>query len=169
MINFLFFNLIFLISSFPALLLFALGIVLCLLPLAPFTIFKKEKPGIVFGILISPFLAVVFLFQVYFWGFWSAFCVAITLRFTTKPSVTWDWLYWISAFMWCVSLIGWLAAKEKQGSGSFSDVQRVQGGTTLYSLIAIGSFLTFAFFPNLVLWPYGWALDLLGLNKYILG
>jgi hypothetical protein len=79
-------------------------------------------------------------YQIYFWGFWSAFCVTITIRFTQKPEITWDWLYWITGFMECTSVIGWLAHKERQGSRSLAEVRGIQRGTMLYSLIAILAF-----------------------------
>ena len=63
-----------------------------------------------------PLLSIAGAYQIYFWGFWSAFCVAMTFKFTQIPEVTWDWLYWITGFMWCISVIGWLAHKEKQSS-----------------------------------------------------
>jgi hypothetical protein len=114
-------------------------------------------------VLMYPFLALAGAFQIYFWGFWSALCIAIALDFTQKPEVTWDWLYWISAFSWCISLIGWFGHKEQQTSTSAAESRGIHRGTTLYSLVAIGAFVVFAFAPRLMLSPYGWALRLLGL------
>jgi len=160
--NFIFFNVILLFAGFLAVLIFSVGLMACL---APLTLFKKsERPP---KVIILPFFGIAAVYQIYFWGLWSAFCVAMTIRFTQKPEVNWDWLYWIAGFMWCISLIGWLAHKERQGSQSLEEARGIQKGTTLYSLIAIAAFLVFAFAPSLMLPPYGWALDLLGLQRYI--
>jgi hypothetical protein len=118
-------------------------------------------------IVTLPFLGMAGSYQIYFWGLWSGFCVAMTFKFTQKPEVTWDWLYWITGFMWCISVIGWLAHKEKQSSQSLEESRGIQNGTTLYSLIAIVSFLAFSFFPSFILPPYGWALKAFGLHGYI--
>jgi hypothetical protein len=134
----------------------------CIAPMALFA--KSESPP---KLVALPFLGIAGIYQIYFWGFWSAFCVAMTIKFTHKPEVTWNWLYWIVGFIWCTSLIGWLAHKEKQNSQSQEEARGIQKGTTLYSLIAIVAFLAFSFFPSLTLPPYGWALKAFGLQGYI--
>jgi hypothetical protein len=108
-------------------------------------------------------------YGVYFWGLWAAFCVAVTMHFTQKPEVTWDWLYWICGFIWSNLLIGWLAHKEQQISATAEEVRGSRRADAIYSLIAIGAFLLFAFAPNLAEWPYGWFLNLTGLAKYMNG
>jgi hypothetical protein len=159
-VNFILFNVILLFAGFLAVLIFSVGLMVCLAPMAPFA--KSENPPKAF---VFPLIGIAGIYQVYFWGFWSAFCVAMTIRFTQKPEVTWDWLYWITGFMECTSLIGWLAHKERQGSRSLAEVGGIQRGTTLYSLIAIVAFLVFAFAPSLMLRPYGWALTPVGLAQ----
>ncbi len=160
--NFTLFNIILLFVGFLAVLIFSIGLMACIAPLALFA--KSESlPKVVMFFLLS----IAGAYQIYFWGFWSAFCVAMTFKFTQKPEVTWDWLYWISGFMWCFSLIGWLAHKEKQSSQSLEESRGIQKGTTRYSLIAIVAFLAFAFFPSLILPLYGWALKPFGLHEYI--
>ena len=160
--NFIIFNGALLLAGIIAIFIFSIGLMLLLAPLALFT--RSGKPS---KAIVLPFMGVLGIFQIYFWGIWSAFCVAMTIRFTQKPDVTWDWLYWIMGFMWCASLIGWLAHKEMQGSQSLEEARGIQKGTTLYSLIAIVAFLVFAFAPSLVLPPYGWPLKVFGLERYI--
>lgn len=162
--NFIFFNVLLLIAGFPAVLFFSFGLMACMIPIAPFL--KSKNPG---NAVIFPAIALAGGYQVYFWGLWGAFCVAVTMHFTQRPEVTWDWLYWISGFMWCTSLIGWLAQKEQRSSATTAEARGVQSGTTFYSLIAIAAFLVFAFAPNLAEWPYGWFLNLTGLSKYMNG
>jgi hypothetical protein len=91
----------------------------------------------------------------------------MTIKFTHKPEVTWNWLYWIMGFIWCTSLIGWLAHKEKQSSQFLEEARGIQRGKTVYSLITIVAFLAFSFFPSLILPPYGWVLKAFGLHRYI--
>lgn len=160
--NFLLFNVILLLTGFGALFAFTFGLMACLAPLALFA--KWENPP---KVLTVPFMGIGAIYQIYFWGFWSAFCVAMVIRFTQKPEVTWDWAYWIAGFMECTSLIGWLAHKERQSSRSLADVRKIEKGTMLYSLVAIAAFLVFAFVPSLASVPYGWALKALGMEMYI--
>jgi hypothetical protein len=160
--NFIIFNIILLFAGFLAVLIFSVGLMACIAPMA--LLAKSESPPKLFTL---PFLGIAGICQIYFWGFWSAFCVTMSIRFTHKPEVTWNWLYWIVGFIWCTSLIGWLAHKEKQRSQSHEEARGIQKGTKLYSLIAIVAFLVFSFFPSLILPPYGWALKAFGLQVYI--
>jgi hypothetical protein len=162
--NFILFNIVLLVAGFPAVFLFSVGLMACMLPMAPFL--KSENPP---KAVICPIAAIAGAYQIYFWGLWAAFCVAITIRFTQRPEVTWDWLYWICGFMWCGSLIGWLAHKEQQSSATVADARAVQSGTNFYSLVAVAAFLVFAFAPGLAEWPYGWFMNLTGLSKYMNG
>jgi len=160
--NFIFFNVILLFAGFLAVLIFSIGFMACLAPMALLT--KSKKPSYLVTFLL---FGIVGIYQIYFWGLWSAFCVAMTIRFIHKPDVNWVWLYWISGFFWCISLIGWLVHKETQLSESTEEVRSVQKGATLYSLINIVAFLVFAFAPSLMIHPYGWAIKPLGLQTRI--
>lgn len=162
--NFIYFNGLLLFAGFPAALVFSVGVMACMLPLVPFL--KNENPP---KAVVFPVMTLAGGFQIYFWGLWAAFCVAVILKFTHKPEVTWDWLYWVCGFMWCTSLIGWFAHKEKMMSTSVEEVHRIEKGTNFYSLIAIGAFVLFAFSPSLANWPYGWFMQLMGFSKYMSG
>jgi hypothetical protein len=154
--NFIYFNGILLFAGFLAVLIFSIGLMALLAPMALFK--ESESRPKAITVLIYSILGI---YQIYFWGFWSAFCVVMTFKFAQKPEVTLPWLYWIAGFIWCISLIGWLAQKERQGSQSLEEAQSIQKGTTFYSLIAIAAFLVFAFLPSLMQQPYGWALKYL--------
>ena len=160
--NFIIFNGALLVSGFIAILIFSIGLMVLVSPLALFA--KSNNPP---KMIVFPLMWITGIYQIYFWGLWSAFCVAVALMYTQKPEVTWDWLYWVTGFMWCTSLIGWLAHKERQGSQSFDETQGIQKGTTFYSLIAVVAFIVFAFMPSFIALPYGWALKPLGLESYI--
>ena len=149
--NFILFNVILLASGFVAVLIFSVGLMACVAPLALFG--KSDSPP---KAVTLPVLGIAGIYQIYFWELWSAFCVAMTIRFTQKPEVTWDWIYWVVAFMECYSLIGWLAYKEQASSQSRAEVRAIQGGTLLYGPVAILAFVVFAFNPSLMIAPYGW-------------
>jgi hypothetical protein len=159
--NFLYINLLLMATSWVALMVFSFGIVACLIPLAPF-LKGKNPPKIVSFSTI--FLAAIY--QIYFWGLWSAYCVAVVMKYTQLDEVTTNWLYWVCGFMWCTALIGWLSGKEQQGQ-SFQEAQNTKKGSALYSLIAVVGFLTFAFVPHLAVIPYGWFMELTGLSEHI--
>lgn len=129
----------------------------CFSPLALFA--RSGHPP---KIIMFPLLAVAGIYQIYFWGLWSAFCVAVTIQFTQKPEVSWDWLYWVFGFMESTSLIAWLSHKERQTSRSVQEVRGIEKGTILYSLVAIIAFFIFALSPSLMIPPFGWALKLVG-------
>ena len=157
--NFITYNLILIAAAIPALLILSVGVLGLLSPLAMFS--KSGDPP---KLISYPLIGLAGLFQVYFWGFWAAFCVAITYKYTLKPEVTWDWIYFIFGFMACGSLIGWLHHKERQ-SGETS--KPFEYGTVMYALLAQVGYIAFAIKPTLMLVPYEWALSLLGLDNYV--
>lgn len=159
--NFFLHSLILLISGLPALLIFSLVVVALAAPLALFS--RSRNPP---KALVVPFFALLAGGQVYFWGLWAAFCVAATYHYTTKPEVTWNWLYWAAGFVWCASLIGYLSHNEQLMSESTAEAAGVQKGTMFYSLIALAAYVAFAIWPRLMIWPYGWFLHLVGLGRY---
>lgn len=160
LMNFIIFNLLLLFAGFPAAIIFSVGVMAFIAPLG--LLAKSDPPS---KSAVYPLLGLAAAFQIYFWGLWAAFCVAITMRYTQRPDVTWDWLYWIAALGWCISLIGWFAHKEQQSSESPEAARSISRGANLYSLIAIAiaAFVLFAFMPALMRMPYGWVLQLLGL------
>lgn len=162
--NFLLFNFVLLFASFPAALIFSIGLVVCMAPVAPFLTTQSPAKWVA-----VPAMVIAASYQVYFWGLWAAFCVAVTLRVTQKPEVTWDWVYWICAFSWCSSLLGWMSHKERQSASSAAEANSAQAGAMLYSMVAVVAFLLFGYSPSLAAWPYGWFLNLLGLGKYMVG
>ena len=159
--NFIKYNLVLLLSSFPAILLFSVGVVACLAPLALFA--KMRKPPL---IVVIPIMLLAGAFQIYFWGLWSAFCVAVTYKFTLRPAVTWDWLYFVSGFFDASSLIGWLSYKEQQGQ-TYERRTEIEKGTMRYVAFAWIAYIFFAIWPSLITPVYGWATDRLDLTKYI--
>jgi len=159
--NFIKYNLVLLVSGFPAIIIFSFGLVGCFAPLALFA--KMEKPPRIIVILLV-FLAGAF--QIYFWGLWSAYCVAVTYKFTMRPAVTWDWLYFVAGLFDVSSLIGWLSYKEQQ-SVSYQRQTEIQKGTIYYAVFAWIAYIVFAIWPSLITPVYGWATDRLGLTKHI--
>lgn len=159
--NFILFNISLLLAGFGALFVFSVGLMACLAPIGLFAKWGRPPKAVVL-----PLMGIAAIYQVYFWGLWSAFCVAMTLSYTQKPEVTWDWAYWTAGFMECTSLIGWLAHKERQSSESLGEVRNIQRGTMIYSLIAIVAFGVFAFFPSLMSAPYGRVLKAIGMGAF---
>jgi hypothetical protein len=157
-VNFLKFFFLLLVAGFPAIMLFSCGLIAFLAPLA--ILAKSEKPP---AILMIPIIVLAGAFQIYFWGAWSAFCVSVAYRFTSKPEVTWDWFYFVTGFFESMSLIGWFCHKERM-SRSVEDRQSIATGTMWYSLVAIAAYIVFAIWPHLTKVPYGWFLRFIGLE-----
>jgi hypothetical protein len=155
--NFVVFNIILLVASFLAAAIFAGGVMLCMLPCAPFL--KMEKPNKLLAVPVALTCnALLWVFQVSFWVLWAAFCVATSQWFTQKESVTWDWLYWIIGGYWCVSLGHWLFQRE-----SFA-VQRAMLG---YFWLTLAAFVLFALIPNSAKDFFEWLLTSLGIGHRI--
>ena len=160
--NFLVFNITLILSGFVALFCFSIALILLLLPLVIFSRYRNPPKT-----LVIPLMGFAGCYQVYFWGFWSAFCVAFVIKYTQNGNGTWDWIYWILGFIWCISLIGWLSHKERQMSRSNEEIFSVYKGSTIYSLISIVTFLFFSFAPSYSLTPYGYLLKPLRLERYL--
>ena len=130
----------------------------CFAPLALFA--KMAKPPV---IILVPVTILAGAFQVYFWGLWSAYCVAITYKFTLRPEVTWHWLYFVTGFFNSSSLIAWLSHKERQGE-SYQRQREIQTGTMYYAVVAWVAFIVFSICPTWITPTYGWAMNYLGLG-----
>lgn len=160
--NFVTYNLLLLAASFPALFIFSIGVMGLISPLSLFSKSERLPKAISLSIL-----GLAGLYQIYFWGLWSAFIVALTYKYTISPEVTWDWMYFVSGFTWCTALIGWLSHKERQSSESLKEDRGIVQGTFMYSTVALVAYVVFAIWPHLMLAPFGWALDLLGMTQYV--
>lgn len=158
--NYLFFNGLLLISGLLSLFFFSFGVMTFLSQLA--FLAKSDPPS---NVRIYPSRGIAGIAQIFFWGLWAAVCVVITIKYSQRPDVTWPWLYWVTGFMWCASLIGWLAHKEWPRGRTLVDVPNVRKGSTAYALIAIVAFVVFAFSPTLIAPPFGWILKPLGLYE----
>lgn len=160
--HFITFNGLLWLSSLVAVFIFSIGLMILYALITSFTKSDNIPKSILY-----PFMVIVGAYQIYFWGFWSAFCVAITIKFIHNPDVSYNWLYWIAGFISCLSLLGWLEAKSKLGSQSVEESRRIEEGSKFYILITIVAFLLFSFAPSYSILPYGYLLNPLGLKKYV--
>ncbi len=155
-VNFLKFNGWLLLASFLATIVFGLGLWAFL---GPAVLLNKDQTQP--KMLVRLLFALSAVFQIYFWGLWSAFCVAFTIRFTQKPEVTWLWIYWLTSFSWCIGLMGFFAQGESVLPPE--DTKKTGLGIAAYSVVIVGAFLVFAFFQKPMMSLYGWFLTLIGL------
>jgi hypothetical protein len=154
--NFIIYNLLLLLGCVLAYIIFTLS-KLILLPLG---MFKKPQQAVT--VLL---LGLASLYLIYFSGCWAAFCGAMTYKYTNKPEVTWDWLYFLIGGLWCVSLSRfWVKAtiEVNPSEGEQVPVQLQMGVylfphiATISSIVAIASYICFAIWPSLMRVPYGW-------------
>ncbi|MDA8634414.1 hypothetical protein N9L71_11740 [Verrucomicrobiales bacterium] len=156
--NFIFFILLLFLAGFAAGFLILLGLTACTALLHPFL--KRENPS-------KSALFINFFFSSYFWGLWACFCVGLTMKFTQKPEVTWDWLYWFFGFVWCASQVEWMSRGAEFTSDSTEEALSIMRMKARYVLVCVAAFLIFAFAPNLTKWPYGWFINGTGLAKHM--
>ena len=102
----------------------------------------------------TPFIFIANVGQAYFWILWAAYCAFTILFYKDSPSVFHNWLYYVTGFFTVTGPIGWLSHKEKQTATSKDELQKIQGGTFYYSLIAIVAFIVFCIWTNLLNYKY---------------
>lgn len=103
-------------------------------------------------------------------GAWSAFCVAIATNTVNREAVTWDWLYFVVSFVWCVLILlrslnlhtlyqrvttETLAVWEQAGQ----TFQTTFAASFIICGLAILVWIVFAIWPGSMLILYGWALN----------
>ncbi|WP_141239962.1 hypothetical protein [Aliifodinibius salipaludis] len=153
--NFIYFNLLLLISGWIGLYTFSF---ILMAILSPFKFVNDVRnPPKILSFSLS---GIGIIFQIYFWSLWSAYCVAITFEYTTSPT-TWDWLYFICGYGWSYGLIGWLSYKEQLTAFDFEESKQITRGALFYKFVAVASFIIFVFWPNLMDKPFGWVLNIL--------
>ena len=137
--------------------IYGVGVMVCIAP-AVFLL-DKDKPNWLAAI---PIYLLAGVYNLFFWGLWASFCIIVTIVFIQKSSVRFDWIYWISAFLWNNSLIGYLNFKEQQTAQSYDELKSIQTGTAMYGMMSIVAFLIFAFNPEWIKYPYGWFFRIVG-------
>ncbi len=155
--NFLKFNFMMLLATFAAIFAFSLGIAALLSPLV---LVSKARKMATFGSVAVA--AIAGAFQLYYWGFWSAVCVAFAVRFMNRPEASVHWLYWIAGFFWASTPLGWFASHEREAVGSKWTTAH-ETGTTVYYMVAVVAFVLFAFIPSAMDALYGWILHALNI------
>ena len=144
----------FLISDFVSIFVFSFFVIALLLPLAPIGLLAEKLNKGLLSILSIPFMIIAGIGQAYFWVLWAAYC-AFTIQFyMDSPTVSHNWLYYMTGFFTVTAPIGWLSSKEEQSATSYDEQKKIQGGTFYYSLIAIVAFIVFCIWTNLLDYKY---------------
>lgn len=149
-----------LISGLLGTFLLSAGIALCIIPIS---MSVKKNPN---SKLFVFFTLLTGCFQFYFWGLWATVCVSIIYSFINKPDVTWDWVYWLSGFMWCMSIIARLHSSEQAHIDDL-DKKNQSRGACLYTLLLISFFITFSIKPHWSYNTYGWYLNATNYSQYM--
>ena len=136
----------------PTLFSFVVGPLLGLLVLT-----SRDRMSILSYVVI----AVSFVAQVYFWVGWASYCTFITVLATADSSVTFVWLYYVTAFIFLVMPIGYLRTQEERGAQDEAEIRRIGRGSNLYDVLTIVAFIAFCLFPSAMAVPYGWFLRFL--------
>jgi hypothetical protein len=139
----------FFISDFAALIVFSFLIVILLLPIMPIALLGEKLSTNVSAALSFPFIIIAAAGQLYFWMLWASYCTSTIKHYMDSPTVTHNWLYYLTGFFAVSAPIGWLGNKESQGQ-NYEDRKNTQKGTLYYSLIAIVCFIVFCIWTNLL-------------------
>ncbi len=144
----------FIISDFISILFFSFFVFALLLPLAPIGLLAEKINNGLLTVISIPFMIIAGVGQAYFWTLWAAYC-AFTIQFyMDSPTVSHNWLYYITGFFTVIAPIGWLSSAEKQSATSYDEQKKIQGGTFYYSLIAVVAFIVFCIWTNLLDYKY---------------
>jgi len=110
-----------------------------------FIVFALKERGLPWLIFL-PLMIVggAWLFTLFF--VWAAFCAGITTFTVSNPSVTHNWVYYITAFFLFESPIGYMASKEEELSERQASVQVP---ITVWWLIATVMFVVLCIWPGL--------------------
>jgi len=142
------------ISDFLSIFVFSFFLIALLLPLAPIGLLAEKLNNGLLTILSIPFMIIAGIGQAYFWVLWAAYCAYTIQFYMDSPTVSHNWLYYITGFFSVTGPIGWLSHKERQSATSYEEQKKIQGGTTYYSLIAIVAFIVFCVWTNLLDYKY---------------
>jgi len=103
-------------------------------------------------------LALVGLFQFFFWGAWAAYCALQATLYVADPNTTFHWLYYVSAFLAVSGPLAYLTHREMSTAGSADEAQRVWQGARWHSWFTRAAFIAFCIWPVSAAWSYGWLL-----------
>lgn len=141
-------------------LLFPIGLLMVMWPLAKIqTGFKIEKMPMFF--MVFP----LFIAGLYYVGLGAAITTGLAFKFTAKPQVHFDWIYWILALFTAV-----ISVSGHGNSPSFNipareqELEAVRKIWDIAKIVMLILFFLFAFHPDLAKVPYGWILALLKLD-----
>lgn len=149
MINFIFFELAYFLAFFFCCFIYGLyQHLLVVMPTKGLAHYYRDRP--VPRSLLQPFLCLAWALQIYFWLFWSACCIWLTLAF--MKDVSHPWIYWTVSFLEAGGPIIYMASKEPAE-------HRIMANYFL--LICLAGFLIFAVWPQTSLFLYGWCYRLL--------
>lgn len=144
----------FLISDFVAITIFSFLIMALVLPFAPIgLLFEKFNKGLL-NVLSIPFLVIAGIVQAYFWILWAAYCVFTIHFYMDSPSVSYNWLYYLTGFFSVTGPIGFISNKESQSVNAYEEQKKIKSGTLYYSLIAIVAFLVFCIWADMLEFKY---------------
>ena len=142
------------ISIIVSTFIFSFIVIALLLPLAPIGLLTEKINKGLATIISIPFIIIAGLGQAFFWVLWAAYCAYTIQFYMDSPTVSHNWLYYITGFFTVGTPIGWLSSKEKQSTVSYEEQKKIQGGTLYYGLIAVVAFIVFCIWTNLPDYKY---------------
>src|SRR5262245_9937381 len=112
-----------LVANFLVVLIFSFVLVVGVVLPFGLALAATEKHPILKRLLALPLTTIPGVLQLYFWGGWSAFCVALAHKYTSAQMSSWHWVYWLVALASCISPLAWLTQQESIGAKSSSEVR----------------------------------------------
>ena len=93
-----------------------------------------------------------------------SFNIAFTNHIVAKESVTWNWLYWVSAVFWTLMHMNCMTQAEKLKARTPEQLQKVHEGAGLLMFVGIVILIILVFIPSLNKAIFGWMHTLLGIE-----
>lgn len=146
----------FLLMMFIGAIVTPIALAVTILPLLPL-LYLAQLPR-VFGRISAPIVAIVFISgHLLVFGAWAAICSNAVVYYSRESSVP-TAVFWLLAFIFVNTPIGFLQHKELQSEPSTDRQRPIMLGTLAYSLLASLLFLIFSIFPATRDGAFGWLL-----------
>ena len=170
--DFLILNLCLCVICVPVLIVHRLGQKWLMLALASFFILalpeREREDRSTFAAVAR--IAMFFCIFLYIAVAWSAFCVAIATNISSRPTVTWHWLYVAASLVWFIQLplrefdpLGLYRKVSTETRTVWDQTTYTFQTTLIISLVISGlgvlAWIVFTIWPRLTLIPYGWILE----------
>ena len=105
---------------------------------------------------VWPFMAVSWMWQLYFWATWAAISFLIAAHFVQTTETFHGWIYYLFALVSSAVPLGYLANAEDRANGVRPGEGGASKGAAIYSFFTIVVFVVYWIWPQALKLPLWW-------------